>query len=38
MLGETIGVVGTPNLDPRLNLMIIDPLKIDLIQAGSGQQ
>lgn len=38
MLGETIGVVGTPNLDPRLNLMIIEPLKIDLIQAGTGQQ
>ncbi len=38
MLGETIGVVGTPNLDPRLNLMIIDPLKIDLIKAGAGQQ
>ena len=38
MLGETIGVVGTPELDPRLNLLIIDPLKIDLIQAGSGQQ
>ena len=38
MLGETIGVVGTPELDPRLNLLIIEPLKIDLIQAGSGQQ
>ncbi len=38
MLGETIGVVGTPELDPRLNLLIIEPLKIDLIQAGSRQQ
>lgn len=38
MLGETIGVVGTPELDPRLNLLIIEPLKIDLIRAGSGQQ
>lgn len=35
MLGETIGVVGNPVLDPRLNLMIIDPLKIDVIQAGA---
>lgn len=35
MLGETIGVVGNPVLDPRLNLMIIEPLKIDLIQAGA---
>lgn len=35
MLGETIGVVGNPVLDPRLNLMIIEPLKIDVIQAGA---
>lgn len=42
MLGETIGVVGNPSLDPRLNLMVIEPLKIDVIQAGAtpdaGQQ
>lgn len=33
MLGETIGVVGTPKLDPRLNLRIIEPIKIDLIHS-----
>jgi len=33
MLGETIGVIGTPNLDPRLNLRIITPIKIDLIHS-----
>lgn len=33
MLGETIGVVGTPNLDPRLNLRIITPIKVDLIHS-----
>lgn len=33
MLGETVGVIGTPNLDPRLNLRIITPIKIDLIHS-----
>ncbi|GAB5497042.1 MAG: hypothetical protein Phyf2KO_21220 [Phycisphaerales bacterium] len=36
MLGETIGVIGTPNLDPRLNLRIIDPIKIDMIHSVEG--
>ncbi|MEM1071509.1 MAG: hypothetical protein AAGH71_01620 [Planctomycetota bacterium] len=34
MLNQTVGVVGTPRLDPRLNLLIIEPVKIDVIGAG----
>jgi hypothetical protein len=37
MLGETIGVIGTPNLDPRLNLRIITPIKVDLIHSIEKQ-
>jgi len=33
MLGETIGVIGTPNLDPRLNLRIITPIRVELIHS-----
>ena len=33
-LNPTVGVVGTPRLDPRLNLLIIEPIKIDVIGAG----
>ncbi|HED54276.1 MAG TPA: hypothetical protein ENJ00_08760 [Phycisphaerales bacterium] len=40
LLGKTIGVVGKPQLDPRLNLLIIKPIKVDVIKAGNdaGQQ
>ena len=40
MLGKTIGVVGKPQLDPRLNLLIIKPIKVDVINAAgsAGQQ
>ncbi|MEM8757638.1 MAG: hypothetical protein AAGF47_07630 [Planctomycetota bacterium] len=31
MLNQTVGVVGSPRLDPRLNLLVIEPIEIDLI-------
>lgn len=36
MLNQTVGVVGTPRLDPRLNLLIIEPVKIDVIGASGN--